>query len=51
MSRERRVIASSKITRRFQITITKEVRERFEFDEGDLILFVVEGGKLLIEKV
>ena len=50
MSRERRVIASSKITRRFQITLTKEVRERFGFDEGDLILFVVEDGKLVIEK-
>ena len=50
MSRERRVIASSKITRRFQVTITKEVRERFNLKMGDLILFVVEGDRLLIEK-
>ena len=50
MSRERRVIASSKITRRFQVTLTKEVRERFNLKEGDLILFVVEGDRLLIEK-
>jgi AbrB family looped-hinge helix DNA binding protein len=50
LSRERRVIASSKITRRFQVTITKEVRERFNLKEGDLILFVVEGDRLLIEK-
>jgi len=50
LKRERRVIASSKITRRFQVTITKEVRERFNLKEGDLILFVVEGDRLLIEK-
>ena len=50
MRRESRVIASSKITRRFQVTITKEVRERFNLEEGDLILFVVEGDRLIIEK-
>jgi len=50
MRQERRVIASSKITRRFQVTITKEVRERFNLKEGDLILFVVEEDRLLIEK-
>ena len=50
LSRGRRVIASSKITRRFQVTITKEVRERFNLKEGDLMLFVVEGDRLLIEK-
>ena len=50
MSRGRRVIASSKITRRFQITLTKEVRERFKLEQGDLILFIVEGDRLLIEK-
>lgn len=46
----RRIIASSKITRRFQITLPKDVRERFKFEEGDLVLFVVEDGKLLLEK-
>ena len=50
MSRGRRVIASSKITRRFQVTISKEVRERFNLSMGDLIVFVVEGDRLLIEK-
>lgn len=47
---ESRVIASSKITRRFQVTIAKEVRTQFDLKKGDLILFVVEGKRLMIEK-
>lgn len=50
MSIRRRIVASSKVTRRFQITLTKEVRELFDIHQGDLILFVVEDGKLLIMK-
>jgi len=46
----RRTIASSKITRRFQITLPKDVRQRFNFKEGDLILFIVEDGKLCLER-
>ena len=47
---DRKVLASSQITRNFQITIPSKVRERFEFKEGDLILFIVEGDKLVIER-
>ena len=47
---KRRIVASSKVTRRFQITLPKEVRELFDFHQGDLMLFVVEDGKLWIRK-
>lgn len=47
---ERRVLGSSTITRNFQVTIPSRVRARFNFKEGDLVLFIVEGEKLIIEK-
>lgn len=46
----RKVLASSQITRNFQVTIPSKVRERFEFKEGDLVLFVIEGERLIIER-
>jgi len=47
---KRRILGSSTITRNYQITIPSKVRGLFKFDEGDLILFVEENGKLIIEK-
>lgn len=47
---ERKVLGSSIITRNYQVTIPSRVRARFKFDEGDLVLFIVEGDKLIIEK-
>jgi len=47
---DREILASSIVTRNNQITIRARVRARFGFKEGDLVLFVVEGNRLLIEK-
>ena len=47
---DRRILASSTVTRNYQVTIPKPVRERFRFDEGDLVVFILEEGRLLIEK-
>ena len=46
----KRVLGNSKVGRRFQITIPKNVRETFLFKEGDLVLFVEEDGKLMLTK-
>lgn len=46
----RKVIASSKITRKFQLTIPSDVRRQYHFKIGDLILFVEEDGKLTLSK-
>lgn len=41
-------IASSKITRSFQVSIPKNVRDKINADEGDLILFFEREGEILI---
>jgi len=46
----KKVLGNSKIGRRFQITIPKEVREIFLFKEGDIVLFIKENGKLTLTK-
>jgi len=46
----RNVIGSSKITRKFQLTIPSDVRKRHNFKIGDLVLFVEENGKLTLTK-
>jgi len=47
---KKRVLGSSTVTRNYQVTIPSRVRAEFKFDEGDLILFVEEDGRLIIEK-
>ncbi len=43
-------LGSGKITRSNQVTIPKNVRERFKMKKGDFLLFYEEGGKLIIKK-
>ncbi len=50
MESERKIIATSVITRRFQVTLAKKVREKLNFKEGDLLVFIEENGKVFIEK-
>ena len=40
----------SKVTYKFQITIPKRVRERFNLKEGDMLVFIEEDGKLIVVK-
>ena len=47
---KREILGLSKITYKFQITIPKRVREVFNLKEGDTIVFLKEGNKLLIVK-
>jgi len=50
VSKMRKVIGSSKITRKFQLTIPSDVRRQYHFKIGDLVLFVEEDGKLILSK-
>jgi len=50
MKEKRKILGSSIITRNYQVTIPSRVRSLFKFKEGDLVLFIVEEGKLIIEK-
>ena len=47
---KREILGVSKITYKFQVTIPKRVRERFNLREGDHIVFIEEDGKLVIVK-
>lgn len=38
------------VTRKFQVTLTKEVRNRLEIKEGDKIVFVEKDGEIVIRK-
>lgn len=40
----------SKITYKFQVTIPKRVREKFSFNEGDMVVFIAENGRLILMK-
>jgi len=50
MYSKRTVLATTKITRGYQITLTKDVRDKFEFNVGDILVLVEKDGKLFIEK-
>lgn len=52
MPMKKEILGNSKVTRRYQITIPKGVRERFNFEIGDLVVFTVsKEGELVIKKV
>lgn len=44
-----KILGTSKITHKYQITIPKEVRNYYQFEQGDLIVFITEGDKLYIK--
>jgi len=47
---KKEILGISKITYKFQVTLPKRVREKFNFKEGDIIVFAEENGKLIITK-
>jgi len=46
---KKEILGMSKITYKYQITIPKRVREKYNLDEGNVILFVDEGNRLYIK--
>jgi len=48
--KKREILGMSKVTYKFQITIPKRVRERFNLKEGDMLVFIEEDGKLIVVK-
>jgi len=39
------------VTRKFQITLTKDVRKKLKIKEGDKIVFIEKDGEILIRKI
>lgn len=44
------ILGMSKITYKFQVTMPKRVRDKFGFEEGDVLIFIEEDGKLILAK-
>jgi AbrB family looped-hinge helix DNA binding protein len=40
----------TKVTRNYQITIPKEIREKLGINVGDVLIFDIEGGKIVLRK-
>ncbi len=45
-----KVLADSRITGKFQVTIPKSVREILGLENGDLLVFVIDGGQISLRK-
>jgi len=45
-----KILGLSKLSAKYQVTIPKDARERFNLHVGDRILFVEEDGKLILKK-
>ena len=44
-------MAVSKVTRNYQITVPREIREQTNINEGDTLLFTVEGEDIILKRV
>ena len=44
-------MAVSKVTRNYQVTVPREIRERTGIKEGDTLLFTVEGEEVILRRV
>lgn len=44
------ILGTSRLSSKFQITVSKEVRERFKIEANDLIVFWDDNGKLVLRK-
>jgi len=45
-----KILDAVAVTRRFQVTLTKPVREIIEVKEGDRVVFIEKGGEVVIRK-
>ena len=44
-------MAVSKVTRNYQVTVPREIREQAGIREGDTLLFTVEGEEVILRRV
>lgn len=44
-------MAVSRVTRNFQVTVPREIRELAGIKEGDTLLFVKEGDEILLKRI
>ncbi len=44
------ILGTSRLSAKFQITVSKDVRERFNLSSDDLIVFWDDNGRLVLRK-
>ena len=45
-----RIIGDSRVSRQFQVTVPKRIRQLLELDAGDLLLFVEKSGMIVLKR-
>ena len=46
----KQILGTSKMSSKFQVTIPKEVRDRFKLDAEEILVFVDADGTLVVKK-
>ncbi|AGK61314.1 looped-hinge helix DNA binding domain, AbrB family [Archaeoglobus sulfaticallidus PM70-1] len=47
---EERILGLSNVTKKFQVTLTKDVRDILGVNAGDKIVFVIKDGEVIVRK-
>lgn len=47
---KKKTLGTTTITRSFQITLRKIVRDKLDVDVGDIVVFFEENGTIIVEK-
>lgn len=50
MNKKKEILGTSTLTYKFQLTLPKRVRERFQLKVGELLVFIEQDGKLVLKK-
>ncbi len=46
----KKILGTSKLSHKYQVTVPKEARDEFKLQEGDIVVFAEESGKLVLSK-
>jgi len=46
----REILGTSKLTYKYQLTVPKKVREKFQLKEGETLVFIDQGGRPFLVK-
>ena len=50
MNKKKEILGTSTLTYKFQLTLPKRVRERFQLKVGEMLVFIEQDGKLVLKK-
>lgn len=47
---KKRILSTSRLTRNYQVTLSRTIRDKLDVDRGDLVVFLEEDGIIIVEK-